>query len=146
MLYQMVYSSRANEVMPKSKLYQILREARLANAKRDVTGVLMFADGLFLQVLEGEEATLRALMTKIAADKRHKDIAILSEGTVPARAFPSWQMAYVTSSAREMAIWAGLRSTTTIENTMAHLSNAPGNVAGVLAKLVGALSEPGRSE
>ena len=48
MPHQLIYSSRATERMPKSKLYKILFDARTSNAKLDVTGVLVYADGLFL--------------------------------------------------------------------------------------------------
>ena len=41
--------------MPKSKVYQILREARLANARRDVTGVPVFADELFIALTGGRK-------------------------------------------------------------------------------------------
>ena len=36
-----------------------------------ITGLLLFIDGGFLQMLEGEERAVRELYTRIAADRRH---------------------------------------------------------------------------
>jgi len=142
LIYQIVYSSLASEKMPKSKLYQILRHARLENGKRNVTGILVFADNMFFQVLEGEEDVVRSLMQKITPDKRHRDVKIIFEGLLAAPAFPSWEMAYVSTNAKEMAAWAGLRSTTTLDDTLAHLRSTPSHIPDVLLKLIGAISEP----
>ena len=53
MLTQLVYKSVATERMPKSKLYKILVQARGNNKLAEITGLLVFVDGTFLQVLEG---------------------------------------------------------------------------------------------
>ncbi len=142
MTHQIVYSSASSEKMPKSKLYQILRQARLGNAKRGVTGILVFADNTFFQVLEGQEDVVRSLMQKITPDKRHRDVKIIFEGQVAAPAFSSWEMAYVSTNAQEMAAWAGLRSTTTLDDTLDHLRSTPSHVPDILLKLIGAISEP----
>jgi len=128
--------------MPKSKLYQILRHARLENGKRNVTGILVFSDNMFFQVLEGDENVVRSLMQKITPDKRHLDVKIIFEGEVATPSFPSWEMAYVSTNAKEMATWAGLRNTTTIDETLAYLSSTPSQVPEVLIKMIGAISEP----
>ena len=136
MLYQLVYSSLATEKMPKSKLYKILVQARSANASKDVTGLLVFVDGIFLQVLEGERDVVTALMKKIGSDPRHKDVKIISDSEVSTRTFATWRMAYVTPSPRELANWAGLHSTTTVEDTLATLQNEHGRVPSVLNSLL----------
>jgi hypothetical protein len=142
MPYQLFYSSVATEAMPKSKLYKILHGARAANASADVTGLLVFAEGKFLQVLEGPERIVRELMQKIAADSRHTTLQVITENAVDARIFPSWKMAYVSTNARELAAWAGLRSTTTIEETLAFLTADPTRVPDILQHLLGAIHEP----
>jgi hypothetical protein len=128
--------------MPKSKLYKILHGARAANAIADVTGLLVFAEGKFLQVLEGPKSTVRSLMQKISADRRHANLQIISEGAINARIFPSWEMAYASTNARELATWAGLRNTTTVDETLARLTADPTRVPDVLQHLLGAIHEP----
>jgi hypothetical protein len=142
MLYQLVYSSVATEAMPKSKLYKILHGARAANAIANVTGLLVFAEGKFLQVLEGQKEVVCALMQKISMDHRHNNVRVVTEQAIDTRIFPSWKMAYVSTNASELAAWAGLRSTTTIEETLARLTTDPARVPNILQHLLGAIREP----
>ena len=65
MLYQLFYSSISARKMMKSHLYMILRQARLNNELSNVTGLLVFVDGLFLQVLEGEESAVKNIFENI---------------------------------------------------------------------------------
>ena len=66
----------------------------LTNNKRDrITGALALPDGKFVQVIEGAEADLDALMLRIRGDGRHQKLAVLGEWPVTARLFPGWAMA-----------------------------------------------------
>ena len=103
MSYQLVYSSSPAKKMMQSHLYIILRNARLKNKRSNITGLLVFTDGIFLQVLEGEENIVKTIFETIQSDTRHQDITILFEGYVGDRAFPNWEMAYSSPSARDMA-------------------------------------------
>ena len=139
MLVQSVYSSAATEPMPKSKLYKILVEARVNNKLSDVTGLLVYVDGKFLQILEGEEGVVASLLEKISHDRRHKDLKVVYKANIEQRTFASWQMAYVSLSARELAAWAGLRNTTTLEDTLATLESEPNRFPAVLRELLKAI-------
>jgi len=83
-----------------------------------------------------------ALMQKISADHRHENVQVIAEGAIDVRMFPSWEMAYVSTNARELATWAGLRNTTTIDETLARLTADPTRVPDVLQHLLGAIREP----
>lgn len=48
----------------------------------------------FIQVLEGEERTVKTLGTRIKADPRHRNVTVLFEGKADARAFGDWQMGF----------------------------------------------------
>ena len=139
MLIQSVYSSVATEPMPKSKLYKILVEARVNNKLSDVTGLLVFVDGKFLQVLEVEQDVVSSLLDKISKDRRHKDLKVVYKANIEQRTFASWQMAYVSLSPKELAAWAGLRNTTTLETTLATLESEPNRFPSVLRELLNAI-------
>lgn len=136
---QLIYSSVASEKMPKSKLYKILMVARSRNESLDVTGLLMFINGVFLQILEGERDVVCALMKKISSDPRHSNVKVLREADIEQRTFSSWRMAYVTPSVKELATWTGLKSTTTLETTLEMLHSDPNHVNGLIAKLLEAM-------
>ena len=76
MLSQIIYSSKATRPMASTLLEQILVDARSGNEARDVTGVLVYVVGVFLQILEGERAVLDALLASIRADTRHESMKV----------------------------------------------------------------------
>ncbi|MES2465156.1 MAG: BLUF domain-containing protein [Armatimonadota bacterium] len=109
MTYQIVYYSEAATPMQTDDLEELLDHARRSNAANCVTGALVYADGIFLQVLEGDNARVQELMAKIQRDVRHGGVLILREGEVPEAIFGSWKMAFVSATPQQVAKWAGLR-------------------------------------
>ncbi len=136
MLIQSVYTSAAIQPMPKSKLYKILVDSRVRNKLADVTGLLVYVDGKFLQVLEGAEAVVSTLLEKISKDLRHNDVKVVYKAVIEKRTFNAWQMAYVSPSPKELATWAGLSNTTTLETTLKALESEPSRFPSVLSKLL----------
>ena len=134
--YQIVYSSLASKKMLKSDLYIILRKARHNNKMRSVTGLLVYIEQSFFQVLEGDKKLVSELFKKISSDERHTNIRILYEGEIDKRSFPNWEMAYATLSARELANWAGLKNTTTLENIFESMQSENSRVTTVLSNLL----------
>ena len=108
MTYQIVYSSDAATPMQTGDLEELLDHARRSNAANGITGALVYAEGMFLQILEGDEVRVRDLMARIRRDVRHDNVIVLREGEVPAAIFGSWKMAYVSATPQQVARWAGL--------------------------------------
>ena len=55
MIYQIAYTSAAARTISDEDFQQILASARRNNPREGLTGMLTFAGGSFLQVLEGEK-------------------------------------------------------------------------------------------
>ncbi len=127
--------------MPKSKLYKILVDSRVNNKLADVTGLLVYVDGRFLQVLEGEQEVISALLEKISKDRRHKDVQVVYKTGIERRTFNAWLMAYVSPSPKELATWAGLSNTTTLDSTLKTLEGEPNRFPSMLSKLLLAIPE-----
>lgn len=73
----------------------ILKTSRVYNAEHGVTGLLLYSQGKYYQVLEGEEAEVRSLfIDRISKDKRHHSITLLEEQKLEARNFPEWSMGF----------------------------------------------------
>ena len=108
MTYQTIYSSEATTPMQTEDLEELLQRARRRNAIEGISGALVYTDGIFLQILEGERAKVHALMARIHKDVRHENVTVLREGDVPAPLFSSWKMAYVSATPAEVARWAGI--------------------------------------
>jgi len=81
---------------------------RKKNVVRGITGALVYSDGVFLQILEGDRANVQQLMVKILQDLRHGTVTVLQEGEIACAVFGRWQMAYVSATAEQVAAWAGI--------------------------------------
>jgi hypothetical protein len=108
--YQIIYSSEAATPMQTDDLLELLEHARRSNAAKGITGALIYADGTFLQILEGDKTLLQDLMVRIQRDVRHESLVVLRESEVPTAIFGSWKMAYVSATPKQIAKWVGLNS------------------------------------
>lgn len=93
-LRSLVYSSHTASGLEESDLPALLEQCRANNERLGLTGILLFRNGRFLQLLEGPEAVLRERMDIISADPRHAGLRVLLSEKPEQRLFPSWTMAY----------------------------------------------------
>lgn len=100
-MFYLVYVSVAAENVSKGELLGILAHSRSKNAEAGITGMLLYKDGNFMQVLEGEEGPVRDLYTRIRRDPRHLGIVTLIEGERERRCFGDWSMGFQDLSAPE---------------------------------------------
>ena len=93
-MLSLIYVSTSKELLGNEELLEILKVSRDNNGSEEVTGLLLYKGGNFMQVLEGNEAVVTALYEKIKKDARHKDVAVISKEEIQVRQFPAWQMAF----------------------------------------------------
>ncbi|MEK6343585.1 MAG: BLUF domain-containing protein [Curtobacterium sp.] len=110
-LLSLVYSSRAVVGFGLDALDELLVHARTANESVGITGLLLYKDHRFLQLLEGPETAVREKMTYITEDPRHDHVTVLLEEQVPERQFPGWTMGYAAEDALQHADVPGYRTT-----------------------------------
>ena len=89
-----VYASSAVQLFTPEELRALLDTSRRNNAACGVSGMLLYKDGNFLQVLEGREATVQEIAAKIYRDPRHRGIITLMEGFENEYQFPDWSMGF----------------------------------------------------
>ena len=78
--------------MDRASLQDIHAVARRNNEEMGVTGMLLYMDGQFLQVLDGEKHSVDNLYQRIVADTRHDNLQILFRGIADGALFPTWSM------------------------------------------------------
>jgi hypothetical protein len=93
-MYHIIYSSQAKEAMTLTTLVVLLMQARSLNEQQHVTGALVYGNGQFIQVMEGDEAVVKDLYKRIFKDSRHSDVRKLAEGPILSRSFAQWSMAF----------------------------------------------------
>ena len=79
----------------KEELGQLFSAARSNNKRQQITGALLCVDDCFVQMLEGDETAVRALLDHISADPRHESVELLESGPLEQRVFSRWAMARV---------------------------------------------------
>jgi Sensors of blue-light using FAD len=136
--------------MQTDDLEGLLDHARRRNAATGITGALVYAEGVFLQILEGDKVQVQDLMAKIRQDVRHESVIVLRESEVPAPIFGNWKMAYVGATPQQVAKWAGLgaaNGTTEILSVTAEEQNRTAQFAqDILSLLVADDTTEGKVE
>jgi hypothetical protein len=93
MYHQLLYISTATRQMLRVDVESILFTARRTNTANGITGLLISSPQHFMQVLEGDEASVHETYERICTDPRHHAHVILREADVEARQFGQWSMA-----------------------------------------------------
>ncbi|MCX2485036.1 BLUF domain-containing protein [Pedobacter sp. MR2016-24] len=108
MVFYLIYISKSAELMSEQQLKEILTQSRVRNTRLNITGLLLYVEGKFLdvtkhqvprkmsgrfiQVLEGNESDVRALYDLIQRDPKHTNHIVLKEEMIPGRNFGEWAM------------------------------------------------------
>ena len=90
-LKQIIYSSRPLG-FDKDTVQQILVSSCKNNQSVEVTGLLIYSEDQYLQLLEGPTPALEETFSKIKSDTRHDNIIVLKEDFTDRRLFSSWTM------------------------------------------------------
>lgn len=90
----MVYVSSASRPLDVRELHELLATCHRNNQRRGVTGQLLYKDGNFMQILEGDEGVVRNLVNKISRDPRNRGLFVVLEQEVPQREFSDWSMSF----------------------------------------------------
>ncbi|MGY6632609.1 MAG: BLUF domain-containing protein [Alkalilacustris sp.] len=93
-MLRIVYFSSSPTPLSPEDLAALLAVSRRNNAADGITGLLLYHDQNFLQVLEGEEAAVTACFERIRRDPRHRNLIMVSRDTRPARSFGQWWMGF----------------------------------------------------
>ena len=94
MLIELLYTSTATSEMRDDQLAALLELSRRNNEAAGITGLLLYHEGTFMQVLEGEETAVLDLYQHILRDPRHTGSRVIWQLPVETRTFGEWSMAY----------------------------------------------------
>lgn len=93
-MYNLLYTSSSTREANHELLDAILQTARANNSRLGITGMLLFNEGSFVQLLEGDKEKVQETFSKISKDPRHYNIEVVIEASVNNRYFPNWQMGF----------------------------------------------------
>lgn len=93
-MIRLVYISQTTKPFSTDELLDLLKECRRNNSINGLTGVLLYYDECFIQVLEGPEQTVQKVFNLIKKDPRHKNITELTRNFISERQFEDWSMGF----------------------------------------------------
>ena len=93
-LIQLIYLSSLADIKLEPEIGKILESSVRRNEANGITGMLLYANGNFMQVLEGEQQAVEDTYARICADPRHYDIIDLIKAPIAQRQFAQWSMGY----------------------------------------------------
>lgn len=77
-------------------LSDILDVSEKHNVRDGITSVLMYHDGIFFQVLEGDRDAVKAcFQNRINRDHRHGNLSLIWADEVESRTFSEWAIGYL---------------------------------------------------
>jgi Sensors of blue-light using FAD len=93
-MYHLVYTSHAVKQFADEELLELLRQSRDRNKKLSISGILLYVQGKFMQVLEGKKEFVEEVYSSIQRDSRHIRVTLVLEGNSPKRIFKGWSMGF----------------------------------------------------
>lgn len=94
MIYQLAYFSAARPDLADEGIRGILRSSTRNNRRNGLSGMLLFIDGVFFQVLEGEQANVEETFARISRDRRHNGVVRVVGQERSERSFANWSMGF----------------------------------------------------
>jgi hypothetical protein len=97
-LIHCIYASRAAASFDEGELPNLLAATRANNAIRDITGMLLYVDRSFFQVLEGEKQAVDTTFEVISQDPPHTRVTRIIREPLARRHFAEWTMGFATAT------------------------------------------------
>jgi hypothetical protein len=101
-MHRIIYLSTASYFLEKEDIDFLLKQSCGYNFENKITGVLLYIDGDFIQVLEGKKVIICSLFEKIKKDKRHKGVICVINNGILKRQFSDWSMGYYSDTYRNL--------------------------------------------
>lgn len=93
-MFQLLYVSTATKPFNTFELISMLNEGRRRNATLNINGMMLYKNGGFVHLLEGQKTAVKTLHREISNDKCHTDLVTIFERECPKGVFNDWSMGF----------------------------------------------------
>lgn len=100
MRYAISYVSSAARDLTETDINEILNGSEINNNRQDITGLLLYSEGNFFQVIEGDREIIHQLYSKILKDSRHFNVIKLFEKEIHKEAYDGYKSDFISEDAR----------------------------------------------
>ena len=95
MLHTLCYVSSCIESLTVKDLEHLFRVNKRNNTEYKVSGILIYNNGNFLQILEGDEDKVKTIFKKIRRDPRHRNLISLINNPIDERIFHDYDSGFI---------------------------------------------------
>jgi hypothetical protein len=93
-IYCLVFTSVATRKVSDEDLKGLLVKSRQNNLALNITGMLLYLDPYFMQILEGDESIIDEKFKKISNDEMHHKVSLIYKQPIEERSFSKWTMGF----------------------------------------------------
>lgn len=93
-MIRLAYASTAKKDWGSAELLSLLQQCRKNNSANGISGILLYSNRTFFQILEGDEEVVESTYETIKQDERHKDVTLIEKKDILERDFPYWSMGF----------------------------------------------------
>jgi hypothetical protein len=93
-IYCLVFTSVATRKISDEDLKGLLAKSRQYNLALNITGMLLYLDPYFMQILEGDESIIDEKFKKISNDEMHHKVSLIYKQPIEERSFSKWTMGF----------------------------------------------------
>ncbi|STX81512.1 regulatory protein (GGDEF domain) [Legionella busanensis] len=91
-LYQLLFKSQVKKPLTDQALTQLAKLCRFKNFTHQLSGLLVYSNEHFYQLLEGRLESLESVYQCILQDRRHQKVVLLAKEPIAERTFWRWHM------------------------------------------------------
>ena len=93
-IYCLVFTSVATRKISDEDLKGLLAKSRQYNLALNITGMLLYLDPYFMQILEGDESIIDEKFKKISNDEMHHKVSLIYKQPIEERSFSKGTMGF----------------------------------------------------
>ena len=93
-LYCLVFTSVATRKIIDEDLKRLLAKSRQNNLALNITGMLLYLDPYFMQILEGNERIVHEKFNIISNNEMHHKVSLIYKQSIKERSFSKWTMGF----------------------------------------------------
>jgi hypothetical protein len=93
-IYCLVFTSVATRKVSDEDLKGLLVKSRQNNLALNITGMLLYLDPYFMQILEGDESIIDEKFKKILNNEMHHKVSLIYKKPIKERSFSKWTMGF----------------------------------------------------
>ncbi len=103
-MLQLIYASNAAFSFSEKDLEELLIQARDFNNSKEITGLLIYHNENFMQVIEGPDHEIEKLYSRIENDSRHHHVTLIYKEPIEKKDFGDWSMGFVDTRTIEQPV------------------------------------------